>query len=159
MIGTIALLNGAGFLLCAAVTCTHEFLFLRRSDATYGIVQANVLRHTEIDAEVGGTTVDLYCPQFFFTDDDGGSRTFTSSTCVNPPTYAVGQRIRIRYLRSHPESAQADSFGAMWGISLGFGIAALLLLSVGAVLLLRLRSQGHPLDPRILLEPGNDSRA
>ena len=59
------------------------------------------------------------------------------------PVTEVRARVRVNYLKSNPVN---DSFGAKWGLVLGFAIAALVLTPIGMVFF-RLRSQGHSLDP------------
>jgi hypothetical protein len=141
VIGYTGAVAGICFLLLALGFAVYETSFLTRSSEAQGTVIAN------LGSQIGKPTQRTFCPQFQYQSENGSVQTITSSTCSSPPTFSVGQKIRVHYLRSHPESGQIDSFGAKWGLALGFVIASAVLLPIGVFLLSGLRSQGYSLDP------------
>ena len=143
-VGYCCACTGVCFLLLAVGFATSEAIFLARSSEAQGTIVANV------GTQIGETPHDQSCPQFQFRSEGGQLQTLTSSACSSPPTFRKGESIRVRYLRSHPENGQIDSFGAKWGLVLGFGIACAVLLPIGFLLLSGLRSQGVSLDPMSL---------
>lgn len=132
--------TGICFLLLAIGFGAYESWFLTQSSEAQGKVIANVA------IQVGTPAQNSYCPQFQYETADGITHVKTGSACSDPPTFVVGDRVRVNYLKSHPASGQIDSFGAKWGLVLGSAIAALVLTPIGMVFLNRLRSQGHSLD-------------
>jgi len=141
VIGYTGAATGICFLLFAIGFALCEASFLARSSVALGTVVAN------LESQVGVPAQKTFCPQFQYESDDGNVRTLTSSACSSPPTFSVGEKIHVHYLKSHPGSGQIDSFGAKWGLALGFGIACGALLPIGFFLLSGLRSQGFSLDP------------
>ena len=141
VIGYTGAAAGTCFLLLAVGLAVYEASFLTRSSEAQGTVIAN------LGSQIGLPPQQTFCPQVQYESEDGSVQTITSSACSSPPTFSVGEKIRIHYLRSHPESGQVDSFGAKWGLALGFCIACGVLLPIGVFLLSRLRSQGYSLDP------------
>jgi Protein of unknown function (DUF3592) len=141
VIGYTGAAAGTCFLLLAVGCAVYEASFLTRSLEAQGTVIANV------GSQIRESTQQTFCPQFQYESEDGSVQTITSSACSSPPTFSVADKIHIHYLRSHPESGQIDSYGAKWGLALGFGIACGVLLPIGVFLLNGLRSQGYSLDP------------
>jgi len=137
--------------LAALAFAVYEAFFLANRSQAQGVIVAN-LAHTsrsEPDVPTPGAPVETttFCPQFEFQSADGKLQRVESSDCTAPPTYAVGQKVSVNYLRSSPDNAQVDSFDAKWGFVLIFGIVAVILLPIGSVLLRRLKLDGHSLDP------------
>ena len=141
LIGYTGTAAGTCFLLLAVGFAVYEVSFLARSSEAQGTVIANLGSRIEEPAQ------QTFCPQFQYESEDGQVQTITSSACSSPPTYFVGEKIHVHYLRSHPGSGQIDSFGIKWGLVLGFGIAGAALLPIGVFLLWGLRSKGFSLDP------------
>jgi hypothetical protein len=147
LIGWTGFATGISFLFLAIGFAAYEGWFLKQSSVTQGIVIANVQTETRVNPETAGLGQGSFCPQFQYKTPDGVTRVQTSLACSNPPRFSVGDRVRINYLRSNPANGQMDSFGAKWGLVLGFGIAALVLTTIGIVVLARLRLRGQSLDP------------
>jgi hypothetical protein len=129
------------FLTIALVFAVKTEIFLHRCTATSGIVTANVpIENTD----ASGTTT-TFAPTFKFTASDGRIYGVTSGTSSNPPGFAVGQQVRVLYELNDPASAKIDSFGQLWGFSLGFGIGSVVCGAVGfwILLLRRRRIQRH----------------
>jgi hypothetical protein len=140
-IGWTGFATGICFLLLAIGFAAYEGWFLKQSSKAQGSVIANV------PIKIGTPAQSSFCPEFQYETEDGVTHVETGSACSNPPSFAVGDRVRINYLKSNSANGQIDSFGAKWGLVLGFGIAALVLTPIGIVFFSRLRSQGHSLDP------------
>lgn len=142
VIGYTCVATGFCFLLLTAGFGIYEAAFLSRSLEASGTVIANV-EASNPDGSVNRATSSQtsLCPQFRYASQDGTTYTVTSSACAFPPTFPVDAKVRVHYLKSHPENGQIDSFGAKWGLPLGFGIACGVMLPIGIILLRRLRSQ------------------
>ncbi len=146
MIGWTGFATGISFLFFAIGFAAYEGWFLKQSSVTQGIVIANVQIETIANPQTAGPAQRSFCPQFQYKTPDGVSHVQTSSACSNPPSFSVGDRVGINYLRSNPTNGQIDSFGAKWGFVLVFGIAALVLTPIGIVVLTRMRLRGQSLD-------------
>jgi len=144
LLGWTGVVTGSCFLIVAIGVATHESLFLTHSLRTQGTIISNV--ETQTAADPGTPAQTNYCPQFRYRSVDGVTHVVTSSSCSNPPSFTTGEQIRVSYSNSNYDHAQADSFGARWGLVLGFGLAAVVLTPIGLVLLRRLRLQGHSVD-------------
>ena len=70
-------------------------------------------------------------PVVEFTAADGKSRTFTSSSGSNPPSYDVGERVEVLYRADSPEDAQINGFASLWLLPLVFGGLGLLAAGIG----------------------------
>jgi hypothetical protein len=101
VIGYTGAATGTCFLLLAVGFAVYEASFLTRSSEAQGTVIAN------LGSQIGEPTQQTFCPQFQYESEDGGVQTITSSACSSPPTFSVGEKIHIHYLRSHPESGQS----------------------------------------------------
>jgi len=130
----------AGFLVAAAIMAFSVDRFLNGATHTTGVVVALIEKR---DTERNLTT---YAPVFTFTTEDGGTQSVTSSVATNPPGFAVGDQVRILYLRSDPAGARIDSFWQLWFwpiFLLGFGSVEIL---AGIIFLFvsrrKLRKQG-----------------
>jgi hypothetical protein len=99
--GIVAAVIGCGF-------AAYQSIWLFRSIPTRGIiVELTPIR----DQEQNATS---YAPRFTFKNDYGRAYTVTSSVQSNPPEFAVGEQVRVRYIRSNPSSAKLDSFWQLW---------------------------------------------
>jgi Protein of unknown function (DUF3592) len=145
-LGWTGFTTGISFLLLTIGFAAYESWFLAHSLKAQGIVIANLSNQSQADAQGGTTTQTTYCPQFRYQTPDGTSYVETSSACSNPPSFAVGETLAVNYLKSNHAHAQTDSFGAKWGLVLGFSIAALVMTPFGLFFFSRLRKQGHSLD-------------
>jgi hypothetical protein len=140
-LGWTCFATGICFLILAIGFGAYESWFLIQSSEVQGRVIAN------IPIQVGTPAQNSFCPRFEYETTDGITYVETGSACSAPPTFAVGDQVRVNYLKAHPASGQIDSFGAKWGLVLGFAIAALVLTPIGSFFFKRLRSQGHSLVP------------
>ena len=146
LLGWTAAATGFCFLLLAIGFATNEQLFLMHAIKAQGTVIANIERYTVANIQTGVAAQTDYCPQFGYQSVDGVTHVVTSPACSNHPSFKMGDPIEIYYSRSNYGNAQTHSFGARWGLVLGFGLVAILLAPIGFVLLRRLRLRGHPVD-------------
>ena len=97
-----------GFLIAAAITAFNVDRFLNEAEQTTGTVVALTEKH---DTDRNSTN---YAPVFTFTTEPGRTQSVTSSVATNPPSFAVGDQVRILYRRSDPSGAKIDSFWQLW---------------------------------------------
>ena len=147
LLGWTGLVTGSCFLLVATGFAAYEAFFLTHGSKAQGTIIANVETRTAADPQTGSPAQTDYCPQFRYESADGVMHVLTASACSNPPSFTIGEQVRVSYSNSNYDHAQIDSFGSRWGLVIGFGLAAFVLTPIGFVLLSRLRSQGHSLDP------------
>lgn len=126
-LGTGLCVVGVLLLVLSLGTAGRTEQFLRGSVATHGSVVANV--------ELTDREVLSYAPVFEFADAAGKTHRVQSRVSSNPPDFAVGQPIRIRYERDDPEDARPDSFGQLWATTVAGGVAGVVILALGAVAL------------------------
>lgn len=147
VIGWTGLATGIAFLSLAVGFGIYEVSFLARSADTPGVVIANVKRPADSGWPTPVADGPAFCPQVRYVTGDGTIRVMTSSSCSSPPAFAVGVKVRIHYLRAHPDDGQIASLWQTWGFVFAFAIASALTLSIGIVALRRLRERGFSLDP------------
>jgi hypothetical protein len=147
LLGWTGMLTGSCFLLMAIGLVAYEGFFLTHSSKVQGTVIANVETQTAADAQTGAPAQTHYCPQFRYQSTDGVTHVVTSSACSDPPSFTTGQQVGVNYLSWDYDHAQIDSVGDQWGFVVAFALAAVVLMPIGFVLLRRVRSQGHSLDP------------
>jgi hypothetical protein len=123
------LAGGIGTLLTGCGLIVFQSIWLARSVPGHGtIVEVIPVR----DQEQNTTN---YAPRFRFNADDGHTYTATSSVATNPPGFELGQRVRVRYMRTNPSSAKLDYFGQLWFPSVVFGAGGILFTTFGYLLL------------------------
>lgn len=85
-----------------------------------------------------GSIVDLEggCPTVSFMTLDGTLGEYHSSTCSNPPSFDIGERVALYYDPQSPERARIDSFGQNWLGSLIVGGIGSVFLLIGLALVL-----------------------
>ena len=122
-LGTGLCVVGSLMLVLSLAMAVRTEQFLRRSVATHGRVVENV--------ELVDRDSRTYAPVFEFADATGKTHRVQSRVSSNPPDFAVGQPIGIRYERNHAEDARPDSFGQLWATTFVLGVAGAVLLGVG----------------------------
>jgi hypothetical protein len=143
-LGWTGMATGSCFLLVAIGWAAYESFLLTHSLKTKGTVIANVESKTAADPQTGTPAHTDYCPQFRYQSADGIAHVVTGSVCSDPPSFSVGEQVRVDY---SDWSAQIDSVGDQWGFVMVFGFCAIVLMPIGFMLLRRIRQQGHSLDP------------
>jgi hypothetical protein len=125
---------GAGAMLLIAIgTTAYSIYFLTVSTKMEGVIVE--VRETK---DKDGDTVRY--PVYRYHDSMGHEYTGTSSIGDGSP-YAVGDRIRVRYLTSSPDTSRIDSFAHHWFLSLFAGCGAVVMAIVGWVFQWRFRTQ------------------
>jgi hypothetical protein len=120
--GTSLLLVGIGFAI-------HSALFLRHAVAASATIASLVQTNDEQNNATG------FAPVFKFTAEDGRDYTVQSGNSANPPGFAVGQHVQVKYDRSRPGSAEVDSFWSLWTFPTVFGFTGTTAIIVGFALL------------------------
>ncbi len=97
-----------------------------------------------------------YHPVVRFTERNGKSIEFVSSTGSNPPGYSEGEKIEVLYLPAEPYKARLNSFFSLWGGSVIVGALGGIFLLIGGGFFLApmlksrkneyLREQGSPIE-------------
>ncbi len=83
-------------------------------------------------AERDGTNIQpLHYPQVRFQAASGREITFESRMARGASARSVGESVSVRYLVAHPETAELDSFFALWGATTVFATLALVFLAAG----------------------------
>ena len=109
--GMIFGLVGLILLLTSGFLFNHTKNFLANSLVTQGTVFDVVLRRTS-GTGTSSTRVGsgVYCPLFRFKTNTGETIEIESSFGSNPPSYAIGDKITVRYQPENPYGAKIDSF-------------------------------------------------
>ena len=135
---TVALgFAGAG-LLWAAITwfvAQRVVSFRERAVRASGRVVSQEVSHgSEKDSNGFSRETTLYAPVVEY-DAPDGKRTFVGAIRANPPSFAIGQRVRVLYLAGPAASADAriDSFGQNWFLAIVFGALSFIFLGVAAI--------------------------
>lgn len=110
-----------------------------------------------------GTVIDLvpqtdgdgtisYSARFQFRAQDGEVCTAMAGVATNPPSFAVGETVRVRYIPHDPRSAKLSYFWQLWFepvLCAGLGV----LFTGAGCLLLRHERRNSPQTPRSSTSP------
>jgi len=77
-----------------------------------------------------------YAPEFTFESGDGAKHVVVSKFGSSPCPYAIGQEISVLYDPVNPADAEVDSPGTLWLGTVIFGVAGIVMMSVGVGLYL-----------------------
>lgn len=116
---------GALALMAAAFFRQRTRRFISESVQAYGEV-------VELQESIDDGS-PIYAPVVRYTAGDGVARQFVHHTASRPPSYAVGQRVEIRY---HPERPQDARMAGRSSLYLGSIISALIAAAFFLVALL-----------------------
>jgi hypothetical protein len=132
-LGGIFCLVGAGAMLLLAIgTTAYSVHFLAASTPTEGVV-VEVRESKDKDGDISRS------PVYRFHDASGHE--FTSSSHLSDGTpYAIGDKLRIRYLASSPGDSRIDSFDNHWFLPLFSAWVAVVMAVVGGILRWHYRS-------------------
>ena len=100
--------------------------FIGRSTITQGTVTALI----ETSGQDGKT---YYAPEYSFAVD-GRAYIGVSKSGSNPPAFAVGQPIHVRYDKTNPASNSIDTFFSLWGFSTLSALAACIFGFLGVLM-------------------------
>lgn len=106
--GLGALATGCGFAI-------YRSVWLFRSIPERG----TVTRVSEVVDQQNNTV--NYAPTFTFKALDGHVFSVTSGVASNPPSFEIGEEVRIRYIGGNPRSAEIDSFWQLWFVEVVLG--------------------------------------
>lgn len=137
--GLGALATGCGFTV-------YRSVWLYRSVPTKGMVASVSAVANEQDHTVN------YAPTFTFKAEDGRAYSVTSGVASNPPSFAVGQEVQVRYIRNNPVSAEIDSFWQLWLVSVVCGGLGIFFAGIG-YLLFRRERRSAPLPEQFISAP------
>src|SRR5579862_420751 len=98
--GVITLVLGFGF-------ATYMSIWLWRSVAAQGRV-IDLISHNDDDGNVS------YSARFTFKALDGRDYIATAGVATNPPSFEIGEDVRVRYLPTNPSSAKLSYFWQLW---------------------------------------------
>lgn len=105
-----------------------------------------------------GTVIDLeessnegsvaYSPVIEFTATNDQTYTFTGGAASNPPAYAIGDRVALRYDPANPDNVRIDNPWNLWGWAaiLGCGGGLLILIQLGITLMAIIRRRPPDID-------------
>lgn len=116
--------------VCAVIALAMTVItarFIARSVVTQGTVTAL----SEVSSDDGHP---LYAPEYSFTAADGRLYRRVSRSASNPPAFAVGQAIPVRYDKTNPSSNNVDSFFSLWGFSVLGTLGACIFGSLGVLM-------------------------
>lgn len=114
---------GMLFLAIAAGAWLFGAIFRMQAEQATGTVIDVPVRHY--------ADGNAYCPVVRFRARQGGTYTHYSDICSWPPSYEVGQEVRIYYDPQNPERVQMEDFFGTWFIPLLFGFMGLVFGSIG----------------------------
>lgn len=127
--GSIFLPLGLGFLAGSAWTARSA------ADARARAVRADGEVVELVEERSSDSSRSMWAPRVRFQVPDGRSFEFVSSVRTNPPTYAVGDRVVVRYAPDRPSDARLDDWLSWWFLpSLLGGLGAVFTI-VGSALL------------------------
>lgn len=106
-IGVIILLPTLGVIGLGVFFYFEACAFEHRSVSCLGKVVA-------LQSSQGENGTTLYTPSFTYTDAAGVVRQGRSNSATNPPAYAIGGPISLRYDPKNPSDVRVDSFWSIW---------------------------------------------
>ncbi|SFO30927.1 Protein of unknown function [Variovorax sp. PDC80] len=130
---------GAALFVMALLVAAHTVYFIRSAVHAQGEVID--LLHVESDDDGDGT----WKPRVRFRTAAGETIDFESSTSSNPPSYEVGEAVRVLHAPGNPRNARIDSFFSLWGMPIVFGAIGTAFLVV--VLVLAIAAAATPAQP------------
>jgi Protein of unknown function (DUF3592) len=131
----------AVFLVLAIAFGMHSAYFLHQSVSATGTITKIIESQSD-----DGSALVYYRPEFSYVDAGGTPYVVDSNVGSKPSRFTVDQQVPIRYEISNPSGAKIDTFGEMWGASLGFGLAAVVLVLLAYWCRFRARQRGIVLN-------------
>jgi hypothetical protein len=102
------LISGSGALVVSLVSALHTAVFLSRALSVQGSVVGLSQSVSREDNTIN------YAAVFTFKGVDQKVYTVTSGVATNPPSFGVGDSVRVVYLESDPSSAKLKYFWQLW---------------------------------------------
>jgi hypothetical protein len=119
-------LSGVALSVVAGRYCIGRLEFIRRSAVVQGMVVGLREERDGMDAR------SVRYPRIRFQTVDGRDITFESDMARGGDTWRIGETLSVRYRLDHPETAELDSFAALWGATITFALLAFVFIAVGA---------------------------
>lgn len=117
------LVDAAIFALISIGFAVNTAIFLNHSVRTTGTVTA-LEEHEDDEGSVS------YSPTFTFTAN-GKAQTVRSNVSTNPPGFAPGETVPVRYRKSEPSDARVDTLWQIWGLEAISSIGSVVMSLVG----------------------------
>jgi len=132
-VGAVCLI-AIGFVLLgfAAFQAMRISSFIQNARSAAGTV-------TALKAERGMESSFTYAPVFSFHTADGKVISITSKASSNPPSFKVGDNVRVLYPPGNPAGAKIDSPFQLWGLPILLGCTGILLFVIAAAVFFVLR--------------------
>jgi hypothetical protein len=92
----------------------------------------------------GSKQTDVFAPVVAFNTPDGRPWKVRSPEAYYPPAYKVGDRIAVVYGPAQPATAAIDTMWGVWGKALISGIAGVVFLAIGSLIVFRRMSTVQP---------------
>lgn len=149
---------GIGTVSVSWVLYTDTASFLTKAKTVEGIV-VSLTQQRSTDSD--GHTSLTFHPVVRFSDKNGHTIEFTSTSGTNPPIYTKNQRVEILYLTSEPYNAKIKS-DIKWEnyLIMGFFLIGIGMISTGATIIYRgrlklrereyLRIYGRPVETDLI---------
>lgn len=131
IIGFVLILGGLIMLLVSGIAFFSARNFIRDSAVTTGTV-VDLILEDSISSDDSGP---VYYPVVSFMTNDGETVEFKASYGSNPPRHSRGEKIKVRYDPYDPYGARLDSFFALWGIPVIFGVIGFVIIDAGITML------------------------
>ena len=124
---------GAGMLIGAFFLYTSTSTFLKTSITAEGeVIDLLTSRssRSSSNSSYSGTSI-TYKPLVEFIDKEGKLYEFTTNSSSNPPSYAIGERVKVLYNPKSPHDAKIQGFFSLWGAALLVGGLGLVFFIIG----------------------------
>lgn len=148
----IFLLVGLGMMAGALYWAHSTQRFIERAAVAQGtVIELSLSRSSDSNS---------YFPVVRFATGTDQNVTFRSSSGSNPPSYRVGESVRVYYDAADPQEAMIDGLFSLWGGALIVGALGTTFTSVGGGVILfqrararreqYLRRRGRPLQAKVI---------
>lgn len=157
-VGAIFAGVGAVLLIAAVVLLYRDSAFAHRAARAEGMV-IDLARQVSRDDRQSRPSI-TYTAVIEFIDKTERRHEFAERISANPPRFSVGQHVQVLYDPMHPANAAVDDFWGRKGVAAIIGGVALIITTLGIVLLVidwrqrrrrkRLLGQGRPIEADFL---------
>lgn len=117
---------GTAFLIMAVFFYTSTSAFITSSKSAEGEV-------TELIIPSGS---DTYHPKVRFQTESGKEVIFVDSVGSTPPSFTVGESVKVFYQPDNPQNAKISSFFSLWFLVVVFGLMGFIFDIIGAVIII-----------------------
>lgn len=132
IVRTVFLLVGIGLLVAAGIFTERTNRFVGQAMTTSGEVVELVRSRSSNSSS--GTRNYTYKPRVRYTAPDGKVVEFQSNVGSNPPSFAIGEQVKVLYDREDPTDARIDDFVSLWLLPLILGGIGTVFFITGAIM-------------------------